>query len=41
MSVKLFSKGLLAKTGTALAAAGLLGLAIMPVAAQTVAVPTA
>ena len=43
MSVKLFSKGLLAKTGTALAAAGMLGLAVAPIAAsaQTVAVPTA
>lgn len=43
MSVKLFSKALFAKTGTALAAAGIAGLALMPVAApaQTVAVPTA
>ncbi|WP_379920798.1 peptidylprolyl isomerase [Erythrobacter sp. R86502] len=43
MSVKLFSKALFGKTGTALAAAGLVGLALMPVAApaQTVAVPTA
>jgi len=43
VSVKLFSKGLLAKTGTALAAAGMLGLAVAPIAAsaQTVAVPTA
>jgi peptidyl-prolyl cis-trans isomerase SurA len=43
VSVKLFSKGLLAKTGTALAAAGMLGLAVAPMAAgaQTVAVPTA
>ncbi|MFY8047644.1 MAG: peptidylprolyl isomerase [Erythrobacter sp.] len=41
--MKLFSKGLLAKTGTALAAAGMLGLAVSPIAlsAQTVAVPTA
>ncbi|MEO0056871.1 MAG: hypothetical protein RIT17_307 [Pseudomonadota bacterium] len=43
MSVKLFSKGLFAKTGTTLAVAGMLGLAIAPIgaAAQTVAVPTA
>lgn len=43
MSVKLFSKTLFAKTGTALTAAGILGLALAPVAApaQTVAVPTA
>lgn len=43
MNVKLFSKALFAKTGTALAAAGIAGLALMPVAApaQTVAVPTA
>lgn len=43
MSVKLFSKALFAKTGTALAVAGIAGLALMPVAApaQTVAVPTA
>lgn len=43
MSVKLFSKGLLTKTGTALAAVGMLGLAVAPMAAgaQTVAVPTA
>ena len=43
MSVKLFSKALFARTGTALAAAGIVGLALMPVAApaQTVAVPTA
>ena len=43
MKVKLFSKALLAKTGTALAAAGVLGLAMTPIAApaQTVAVPTA
>ncbi|QDH34384.1 peptidylprolyl isomerase [Porphyrobacter sp. YT40] len=41
--MKLFSKALLAKTGTALAAAGVLGLAMTPIAApaQTVAVPTA
>ncbi|WP_086608950.1 peptidylprolyl isomerase [Erythrobacter donghaensis] len=41
--MKLFSKALLAKTGTALAAAGVLGLALTPIAApaQTVAVPTA
>jgi peptidyl-prolyl cis-trans isomerase SurA len=40
---KLFSMGLVARTGTALAAAGLIGLAVAPVAApaQTVAVPTA
>lgn len=43
MIVKQFSKALFAKTGTALAAAGIAGLALMPVAApaQTVAVPTA
>jgi peptidyl-prolyl cis-trans isomerase SurA len=43
VSVRLFSKGLIARTGTALAAAGILGLAVLPVAApaQTVAVPTA
>ncbi len=43
VSVKLFSKGLIARTGTVLAAAGVLGLAVMPAAApaQTVAVPTA
>jgi len=43
VSVKLFSKTLFAKTGTALTAAGILGLALAPVAApaQTVAVPTA
>lgn len=43
VSVKLFSKGLMAKTGTVLAAAGMLGLAVSPMAAgaQTVAVPTA
>ena len=42
MSVKLFTKTLFAKTGTALAAAGMIGLALTPVAApaQTVAVPT-
>ena len=33
MSVKLFSKALFARTGTALAAAGIVGLALMPVAA--------
>lgn len=43
MSVKLFSRLLLARTGTALAAAGMITLALSPVAApaQTVAVPTA
>ena len=43
MSVKLFTKALFAKTGTALTAAGIVGLALAPVAApaQTVAVPTA
>lgn len=43
MSVKLFSKALFARTGTALAVAGMIGLALTPVAApaQTVAVPTA
>ncbi len=43
MIAKLFSMGLVARTGTALAAAGLIGLAVAPVAApaQTVAVPTA
>ena len=42
MSVKLFTKTLFAKTGTALAAAGMIGLALTPAAApaQTVAVPT-
>lgn len=43
MSVKLFTKALLARTGTALSVAGIVGLALAPVAApaQTVAVPTA
>jgi peptidyl-prolyl cis-trans isomerase SurA len=43
VSVKLFSKALWACTGTVLAAAGMIGLALAPVAApaQTVAVPTA
>lgn len=43
MTLKLLTKALLARTGTALAAAGTLGLALAPVAsiAQTVAVPTA
>ena len=43
MIAKLFSMGLVARTGTALAAAGLIGLAVLPAAApaQTVAVPTA
>ncbi len=43
MNVKLFSKTLFARTGTAIAAAGLISLAITPIAApaQTVAVPTA
>nr|WP_301751556.1 peptidylprolyl isomerase [uncultured Erythrobacter sp.] len=43
MSVKLFSKALFARTGTALAVAGMISLALTPVAApaQTVAVPTA
>lgn len=43
MNVKLISKTFLARTGLSLAAAGLIGLAVMPVAApaQTVAVPTA
>ena len=43
MSVKLFTKALFAKTGTALTVAGIIGLALAPVAApaQTVAVPTA
>jgi peptidyl-prolyl cis-trans isomerase SurA len=43
VSVKLFSKALFARTGTALAVAGMIGLALAPVAApaQTVAVPTA
>jgi peptidyl-prolyl cis-trans isomerase SurA len=43
VSQKLFSRIFLARTATALAAAGLCGLAVMPVAApaQTVAVPTA
>ncbi len=42
MNVKLFSGTFFAKAGTALVAAGLIGLAAMPVAApaQTVAVPT-
>ena len=43
MSVKLFTKALFAKTGTALTAAGLVGMTLAPVAisAQTVAIPTA
>jgi len=43
VSVKLLTKAFLARTGTALAAAGILGLALAPIAApaQTVAVPTA
>ena len=43
MSVKLFTQSLLTRTGTALAAAGMVALAVTPVAApaQTVAVPTA
>ncbi len=43
MSVKLLNKALFARTGTALAVAGMIGLALTPVAApaQTVAVPTA
>lgn len=43
MTVKLLTKTLIARTGTALAAAGMLGLALTPIAApaQTVAVPTA
>lgn len=43
MSVKLFTKALSAKTGTALTAAGLVGMTLAPVAisAQTVAIPTA
>ena len=43
MSVKLFSRMLLTRAGTALAAAGMIGLVMAPVAAtaQTVAVPTA
>ncbi len=43
MSVKLFTKALFAKTGTALTVAGIIGLALAPAAApaQTVAVPTA
>ena len=43
MSVKLISKGLVARTGTALAAAGMIGLLAVPsiAPAQTVAVPTA
>jgi len=43
VSVKLFTKALFAKTGTALTVAGIIGLALAPVAApaQTVAVPTA
>jgi len=42
VSVKLFSKSALARTAAALTAAGLIGLAVIPVAApaQTVAVPT-
>lgn len=42
MNVKLFNRTLFAKTATGLVAAGLIGLAAMPVAApaQTVAVPT-
>ena len=43
MSVKLFTKTLMGRTGTALAAAGMIGMAMAPIAssAQTVAVPTA
>jgi len=43
VTVKLFSKALFARTGTALAAVGMIGLALVPAAApaQTVAVPTA
>ncbi len=43
MSVKLFTKALFARTGTALTVAGSIGLALAPAAApaQTVAVPTA
>lgn len=43
MNVKLFSKTFFAQTGTALAAFGLFGLTVTPIAvtAQTVAVPTA
>ncbi|HSJ79528.1 MAG TPA: peptidylprolyl isomerase, partial [Erythrobacter sp.] len=43
MSVKLLTKTLFARTGTALAAIGMIGLSVAPVAssAQTVAVPTA
>lgn len=43
MSVKLFTQSLLTRTGTALAAAGMVALAVTPVSApaQTVAVPTA
>jgi peptidyl-prolyl cis-trans isomerase SurA len=43
VSVKLLNKALFARTGTALAVAGMIGLALTPVAApaQTVAVPTA
>lgn len=43
MSVKLLTKAMFARTGTALAVAGMIGLALAPVAApaQTVAVPTA
>lgn len=43
MIVKLFSKGLVARTGTAIAAAGMIGLLAVPsiALAQTVAVPTA
>lgn len=42
MNVKLFNRTLFAKTATGLVAAGLIGLAAMPVAApaQTIAVPT-
>jgi len=43
VSVKLLTKAMFARTGTALAVAGMIGLALAPVAApaQTVAVPTA
>jgi peptidyl-prolyl cis-trans isomerase SurA len=43
VKLKLFSMGMIGKTGTALAAVGLIGLAALPSAApaQTVAVPTA
>ncbi len=43
MTVKLFTKALFARTGTALTVAGIIGLALAPAAApaQTVAVPTA